>query len=169
MAAPPLSQGIAFLVIGLAPTAVIVFFVSQRRLRRLDGAFYLVWWGLFIVVAEHAGFGQSRFGRSRVLTHEGFHFQMLAAYGLAAFALAGTVIAPLLRRGERLGWFGLAVLVGVGIGAEAYTATITTPHGVTPRWWSWGLALWAYPAAWFVSLAVSRKPIFEPQSKVESV
>ncbi len=85
---------------------------------------------------------------------------MLATYGLAAFALTGTVIVPLIRRGDRLGWYGLLVLTVIGASAEALTATVTTPHGVGPRWWSWGLALWAYPLAWLIALILSRRPTF---------
>lgn len=164
MTAPPASEGIVLFAVSLAPHALVVLFVVRGRLARLDGAFYLLLWGLFIAIAEHAGFGQAAFGGLGLLTHEGFHFQMLATYGLAAFALTGAVIAPLIRRGDRLGWYGLLILTAIGAGAEALIATITTPHGVAPRWWSWGLALWAYPLAWLTALVLSRRPIFETRS-----
>lgn len=168
MTAPPVSEGIALLAASLVPHAVVVFFVVNRRLARLDGAVYLVLWGLVIVIAEHAGFGQARFGGSFLATHEGFHFQMLATYGLAAFALTGIVIVPLMKRGDRLGWYGLLILTVIGAGAEVITAAITTPHGVAPRWWSWGLALWAYPLAWLIALILSRRPIFASGSSSRS-
>lgn len=164
MTSPPLWQGIAFVAIGLAPIAVIVFAVVNGRLGRLDGASYLVLWGLLIAVGEHVGFGQSEFGGFRLRTHEGFHLQMLAAYGLGAFALIGAVIAPLIRRGDKLGWYGLLTITVLGLGAESLTAAITTPHGVAPRWWSWGLVLWAYPIAWIAALALARRPVFEAPS-----
>lgn len=138
----------------------LVFSATSGRIARLDGASLLVLWGLFIVVAEHAGFGISGFRRSQLTTHEGFHLQMLAAYGLAALLIAAVVIAPLVRRGNRYGWFGLLALLVVGFGAEVATAVITTPHGVAPRWWSWGLALWAYPIAWAAALGLSWRGTF---------
>lgn len=164
MNSPPLFQGIILFLVSLAPIVIVVWLVVRAHLPRLDGAFYLLLWGLFIVVVEHAGFGQAHFGGSRLHTHEGVHFQMLATYGLAGLAVTGAVIAPLLKRGDRLGWFGLLILAVVGVGGEALTAAITTPHGVAPRWWSWGLALWAYPLAWVTALALSRRPIFRPDS-----
>lgn len=158
---PPQSQGIVLFALSVLPLIAIVAAVRRGGLQRLDGAFYLLLWGLLIAVAEHVGFGRMEFGGSRLVTHEGFHFQMLAAYGLAAFALTAAVVGPLIRRGEKIGWYGLLILTVVGVGAEAATAFITTPHGVAPRWWSWGLALWAYPLAWGTALILSRRAIFE--------
>lgn len=164
MTAPSLSEGIILFVVGVAPVATVVLLVVGDRLPRLDGAFYLVLWGLVIAVAEHAGFGRASFGGLRLLTHEGFHFQMLAAYGLAAFAVTGGVIAPLVRRGDEMGWYGLLIVTAIGGGAEVITATITSPHGVPPQWWSWGLALWAYPLAWVTGLVLSWRPIFQSEA-----
>lgn len=158
--APPLYQGIVGFAISVAPVVVVLALVYRRRVTRLAGATALVLWGLFILVLEHGMFGITEFGGNDVLGHTAFHFQMLAAYGLAALALVGVVVAPLIRRGDPIGWFGLVVLVVIGVGAEVATAAVTTPHGVPPRWWSWGLALWAYPVAWGVALALSFRPIF---------
>ncbi|MDX1449506.1 MAG: hypothetical protein R3246_10650, partial [Acidimicrobiia bacterium] len=102
------------------------------------------------------------FGGFELRTHTGFHFQMLAAYGLTAFALVGVVIAPLIRRGDPIGWFGLLVLLVIGVGAEVATAVVTTPHGVPPRWWSIGVGLWGYPVTWVTALVLSFGPTFRP-------
>ena len=67
------------------------------------------------------------------------------------------------------GWWGLLLVFIVGVGAEVATAVATTPHGVPPRWWSWGLALWAYPVAWGTALMLSLRPVFgSGNGKVES-
>lgn len=160
---PPLSQGLVFLAVALAPIVAIGYLGLTGRLPRLEAAFSLFLWGLLIAVVEHAGFGLAEFGGAQLLRHEGFHFQMLAIYGLAAFVLALAMIGPLLRRGERAGWYGLLILTMIGVTGEVLTAMITTPHGVGPRWWSWGLALWAYPLAWGMALVLSRRPIFSPE------
>lgn len=122
-------------------------------------------WGLFIAAIEHTGFGQTEFGGFRLSTHEGLHFQMLAAYGIAAFALTVVVVAPLVHRGDKTGWYGLLVLVVIGAGAETLTAFVTAPHGLPPRWWSWGLFLWAYPVAWITALVLAWPSIFAPQDR----
>ena len=162
MDSPPLYEGVLSFAVAIAPVPLTLFFVFRRHLPRLEGAFYLVLWGLLIVVVEHVGFGRSEFGGSTLDTHEGFHFEMLAAYGLASFALAGLVIAPLIRRGDRFGWYGLAIMLSIGFTAEVLAARVTTPHGVPDRWWSWGLMLWAYPITWASALALSMRPTFRP-------
>ena len=160
-----LSQGIAVFAVAVAPVVVALFLVRRRRLRRLDAAAFLVLWGLFIVVSEHVGFGREGFGGLDLLGHTGFHFQMLAAYGVAAFALVGVVVTPLIRRGDAVGWYGLLVLLTIGVGAEIATAAVTTPHGVPPRWLIVGVGLWGYPVAWGTALALSFRPIFRPESR----
>ena len=160
MISADLLQAIAAFGVAIAPAVTAVFLVRRRLTSRLGAASLLVLWGLFIVVAEHAGFGSAGFGGFQLRTHTGFHFQMLAGYGLAAFALVGIVIAPLIRRGDRMGWFGLLVVVVIGVGAEVATAVATTPHGAPPRWWSVGVGLWGYPVAWVTALALSFGPIF---------
>ena len=125
----------------------------------------MVLWGLLIVVIEHGWWGHFGFGGFYLLDHTGFHFQMLAAYGLAALALVGVVVAPLIRRGDAVGWFGLLVLVAIGVGAEVATAAVTTPHGVPPRFWIAGLFLWGYPVAWGAALALSFNRIFRPKGR----
>jgi hypothetical protein len=104
----------------------------------------------------------TEFGGLDLLTHAGFHYQMLAMYGLAALAMAAVVVAPLIRRGDAAGWSGLLVLCVIGVGAEIGTAVATTPHGVPPRWIV-GLALWTYPLAWGAALVVSFRPILRPE------
>ena len=165
MTAAQLYQGIAVFSIAVAPVVVALFLVRRRRLSRLDAAAILVFWGLLIVVLEHGSFGLAGFGGFDLRDHTGFHFQMLAAYGLAAFALVGVIVAPLVRRGEAVGWFGLLVLVVIGVGAEVATAAVTTPHGVPPRFWIAGLFLWGYPVAWVTALALSFRPIFHPEDR----
>lgn len=95
---------------------------------------------------------------------------MLAAYGLAALALVGAVVAPLIRRGEAIGWFGLLVVLAIGLFAEIWTAAVTTsrgmpPHGVPPNWWIAGVFLWGYPVAWAAALALSFRPTFYTESR----
>ncbi len=159
----PLYQGIVVVAIAVAPVVVAFALVYRRRVARLDAAAGLVLWGLLIVVLEHVQFGGAGFGGADLFGHTGFHFQMLAAYGLAALALVGVVAAPLIRRGDAAGWFGLLVLVAIGVGAEVATAVVTTPHGVPPRFWIAGLFLWGYPVAWAAALALSFNPIFRPE------
>lgn len=168
MTPPPTYHGPIGFAIAVAPVAAVLIVVFRRRFPRLDGAFFLVLWGLLIVAGEHGGFGADVFGGSHLRTHAGFHFQMLAAYGLAAFALTGVVVAPLLKRGDRTGWFGLLALFAIGVTAEVATAAITTPHGVPPRWWSWGLLLWGYPVAWGTALVLSYRPIFRSATHTAS-
>ncbi len=159
----PLYQGIVVVAIAVAPVVVAFALVYRRRVARLDAAAGLVVWGLLIVVLEHVQFGRAGFGGANLFGHTGFHFQMLAAYGLAALALVGVVVAPLIRRRDAAGWFGLLVLVAIGVGAEVATAAVTTPHGVPPRFWIAGLFLWGYPVAWGAALALSFNPIFRPE------
>ncbi|MGB8360006.1 MAG: hypothetical protein WCE80_01240 [Acidimicrobiia bacterium] len=158
--APPLYQGIIGLAISLAPAAIAIVLVYRRRTTELTAATGLVYWGILIVVMEHGTFGLDRFGGHALRTHTGFHFQMLATYGLVAFALVAVVVAPLIREGHRMGWLGLLVVVVIGVGGEIPTAFVTTPHGVPPRFWSWGLFLWGYPMAWVAALVLSFRPIF---------
>jgi len=160
-----LYQGIVVVAIAIAPVAVALALVYRRRIARLDVAAGLVLWGLLIVVIEHGSFGLAGFGGADLLRHTGLHFQMLAAYGLAAFALVGVVVAPLVRRGDAAGWFGLLVLFAIGVGAEVATAAVTTPHGVPPRFWIAGLFLWGYPLAWGAALALSFNPILRPEGR----
>lgn len=160
--APPLYQGIIGLAISLAPTAIAFVLVFRRRIAKLSAATRLVYWGLLIVVMEHGTFGLGRFGGHALHTHSGFHFQMLATYGLAAFALVAVVVAPLIRAGHRTGWFGLLVVVVISVGGEIATAFVTTPHGVPPDFWSWGLFLWGYPVAWTAALVLAFRPTFHP-------
>ena len=162
---PPLYQGIVVVAIAVAPVVVALALVHRRSLPRLDAAAGLVLWGLLIVVLEHGQFGLAGFGGADINNHTGFHFQMLAAYGLAALALVGVVVAPLIRRGDAAGWFGLLVLVAIGIGAEVATAALTTPHGVPPRFWIAGLFLWGYPVAWATALALSFRPTFRSEGR----
>lgn len=167
--APPLYQGIIGLAIAIAPAVFSVALVRRRPDTRLEVSSILVLWGLVIVTMEHAVFGLSEFGGADVLRHEGFHFQMLAAYGLAALVLAGAVVIPLIRQGHQSGWFGLLILLVIGVGAEIGTAMVTSPHGVPPRFWSWGLFLWGYPVAWGAALVLSRRAIFGTEdSEAES-
>jgi hypothetical protein len=160
--APPLYQGVIGLAISLAPTVVAFVLVHRRRSSGLAAAAGLVYWGLLIVVMEHVSFGVNGFGGPALRTHTGFHFQMLATYGLAAFALVAFVVAPSIRGGHRVGWLGLLVVVVIGVGGEIATAFVTTPHGVPPRFWSWGLFLWGYPVAWGAALVLSYRSIFSP-------
>ena len=69
MTSPPTYQGFIAFGFAVAPVVVTLIVVFRRRLPRLDGAFFLVLWGLFIVVAEHVGFGVGRFGGSDLLSH----------------------------------------------------------------------------------------------------
>ncbi len=138
----PLYQGIVVVTIAVAPVVVALALVYRRRVARLDAAAGLVLWGLLIVVIEHVQWGRFGFGGHRFLGHTEFHFQMLAAYGLAALALVGVVVAPLIRRGD---------------------AADTTPHGVPPRFWIAGLFLWGYPVSWAAALALSFRTIFRPE------
>ena len=162
---PPLFQGIIVVAIAIAPVVVALFLVHRRSVTRLNAAALLVLWGLLIVVTEHGQFGLAGFGGADLNNHAGFHFQMLAAYGLPALALVGVVVAPLIRRGDAAGWFGLLVVVAIGVGAEVATAAVTTPHGVPPRFWIAGLFLWGYPVAWGTALVLSFNPIFRPEDR----
>lgn len=152
--------------IAIAPIVAVVLRVRVGRLSKLDGAAFLVLWGLFIVAVEHATFGSSGFGGFDLRTHTGFHYQMLAAYGMAAFALVAVVVAPLIRRGHQLGWYGLLILVLIGAGAEVVTAAVTAPHGIPQlaEGDSRGVFLWGYPVAWATSLIVSFRPVFHPET-----
>ncbi len=163
--AQSLYQGIYVSAIAVAPVVVAFALVHRRRVARLDAAAGLVLWGLLIVVIEHVQFGRFGFGGANLRDHIGFHFQMLAAYGLAALALVGVLVAPLIRRGDAAGWLSLLVLVAIGVGAEVATAAITTPHGSPPRFWIAGLFLWGYPVAWGAALALSFRPIFRPEGR----
>ncbi len=161
----PLYQGIVVVAIAVAPVVVAFALVYRRRVARLGAAAGLVLWGLLIVVLEHVQFGRAGFIAADILGHTGFHFQMLAAYGLAALALVGVVVAPLIRRGDSAGWFGLLILVAIGVGAEVATAADTTPHGVPPRFWIAGLFLWGYPVTWGAALALSFRTVFRPEDR----
>jgi hypothetical protein len=160
---PSLYLTVLAVAIAVAPTVVAAMLVYRRRVSGLSAAAVLVYWGLFIVVLEHANWGITEFGGLDLRTHSGFHYQMLAAYGLAALALVGVVVAPLIRRGDAAGWWGLLAVFAVGVGAEVATAIVTTPHGVPPRFWIVGLALWAYPLAWGAALVLSFRPTFRPE------
>jgi hypothetical protein len=160
--APPLYQGIIGLALSMAPSVIAFVLVRRRRTTELAAATGLVYWGLLIVVMEHGTFALERFGGPALHTHTGFHFQMLATYGFVAFALVALVVAPLIREGNRMGWLGLLIMVVIGVGGEIATAFVTTPHGVPPRFWSWGLFLWGYPLAWASGLVLSFQPIFRP-------
>lgn len=164
MTAPPLYEGIIGLAVALTPSVIGLYVVYRRGWSRLDTAATLVLWGLVIVIFEHATFGLGQFGGSDLRDHSALHFQMLAAYGLAALVLVAVVVAPLIRRGEPAGWLGLLAVFLVGVGAEIGTAVVTTPHGVPPRFWSWGLALWGYPVSWAVALGLSFRPVFRRDS-----
>ena len=166
--APPMYQGVIGLAIAIAPVVVSVALVRRRPDIRLEVSSVLVLWGVVIVTMEHVSFGLSEFGGPDVLRHEGFHFQMLAAYGLAALALAGAVVIPLIRQGHQSGWYGLLILLAIGLGAEIGTAMVTSPHGVPPRFWSWGLFLWGYPVAWGAALALCHRAIFGSEDDSDS-
>lgn len=161
---PPLYLSVLALTIAIAPVVAATAIAYRRRVSRLNAAAVLVYWGLLIVALEHANWGIAEFGGLDLLTHSGFHYQMLAVYGLATLALVGVVVAPLIRRGNAAGWLGLLVLFVIGVGAEVTTAIVTTPHGAPPRYWIVGLALWAYPLAWGAALVLSFRPTFRPES-----
>lgn len=156
-----LLQGTFTFSIAILPVVIVLVAYRRGRISRLDAAATLVFYGTLIVLVEHAAFGMEGFGGSNLLRHSGFHFQMLAAYGLAALVLLGVVVAPLIRRGDKTGWFGLLAAFAIGFGAEAITAAISTPHGVPPQYWITGIFLWGYPVAWATSLAISYRPIFQ--------
>ncbi|MDX1450162.1 MAG: hypothetical protein R3246_13995 [Acidimicrobiia bacterium] len=145
--------------VSVLPVVVVLFLLRSRRVTSLEAGAVLVLWGLVIVVAEHVGFGVREFGGFDARSHDGLHFQMLAVYGVAGLALGAGVVVPLLRRGDALGWWGLLVLVVIGVGGELATAVVTTPHGMPPRFWTAGWFLWGYPVAWVVALVVSYRPI----------
>lgn len=163
---PPLYEGIAGLALMLAPPTAGAYLALRRGWSRLDVAFALVLWGLLILLIEHANFGLREFGGADLRQHGGLHLQMLAAYGIAAFGMIALVVAPLVRRGDPVGWLGLLAVFVIGAGAEIWTALVTTPHGVPPRFWSWGLALWGYPVSWVVALALSFRPIFQSEAPI---
>ena len=125
---PSLYLTVLAVAIALAPVVVAAVLVYRRRVSGLSAAAVLVYWGLFIVVLEHANWGITEFGGLDLRTHSGFHYQMLAAYGLAALALVGVVVAPLIRRGDAAGWWGLLAVFAVGVGAEVATAGLVIRH-----------------------------------------
>lgn len=154
--------------IAVAPVVVALILVRRGRVARGDAAAILVLWGLLIVVLEHGKWSIEEFGGTDLLNHTGFHFQMLAAYGLSAFALVGIVVTPLIRRGEAIGWYGLLALLAIGLSAELWTAAVTAsrgipPHGVPPTWWIAGVFLWGYPVAWATALALSFRSTFHAE------
>lgn len=163
---PPLYEGVLGLVLMLAPPGAGLYLVSRHRWSRLDIASALVLWGVLILLIEHLNFGLREFGGADLREHGGLHLQMLAAYGVAAFGLIALVVAPLVRGGSPAGWLALLLVFVVGVGAEIWTAFVTTPHGVPPRFWSWGLALWGYPVSWLVALALSFRPIFRSKESI---
>lgn len=156
-----LLQGIGIFAIAIAPVVLVLIATRRGKASRLDGAATLVLYGSLVVIVEHANFGFAEFGRANLLSHSGFHFHMLAAYGLVGLVLVGVVVAPLVRRGDKIGWCGLLTVLAIGFGAEVITAFSSTPHGVPPRYWIAGIFLWGYPVAWTTALVLSFPPIFK--------
>ena len=156
-----LIQGIGIFAIAIGPVVFVLVATRRGSIGRLDGAATLVLYGALVLIVEHANFGFVEFGRTNLLRHSGFHFHMLAAYGLVGLVLVGVVVAPLVRRGDRIGWFGLLTSLVIGFGAEVITAVSSTPHGVPPRYWIAGIFLWGYPVAWSTALAMSFGPTFK--------
>lgn len=157
---PPLWQGIAGFALLIVPVAVSLALVRAGRVDRLDAAAGLVWWGVFIVVLEHVGFGLGEgFVTERWVEHARLHLQMSAVYGVAGLLLIAVVAATLLRERRRVGWYALAGAFGIGMLGEAVTAATIGFHGAPRQFWSWGLALWAYPIAWITALSLSYGPI----------
>lgn len=157
---PPLWQGVAGFALLMLPVVVLAVLVRVGRLGRLDAAAALVWWGAVIVLAEHVGFGVGEgFVTGSAADHGRLHLQMAAVYGAGGLVVVAVVAATLLRERRLAGWWSLAVVFGLGMIGEAVTAVTIGFHGAPRQFWSWGLALWAYPVAWATALVLSFGPV----------
>lgn len=150
---------IAFAV---AMTPVLLLALRRTAIGRLNAAAWIVAWGLLMAVVEHTYFGISE-GATELTGHARVHVVMgLLYWPLAAIGLA-VALGTLLREGRRVAWFVLLGLLVVGGGAELALngpAGLVFQHGFSSDSRPEGMALWAYPIAWAVALAISYRPIF---------
>jgi hypothetical protein len=66
--------------------------------------------------------------------------------------------------GRRGGWYAILVGLVLGGGFELLAASTIFPHGFPPRSIPLGLFLYGYIPAFTSALAISRRPIFRPET-----
>lgn len=146
----------------VAMTPVVVLALRRTAMGPLNAAGWIVAWGLLIAVVEHSYFGISE-GATELTGHARIHVLMgLLYWPLAAIALA-VALGALLREGRRVAWLLLLGLLLAGGGAELVLngpAGFVFQHGLAADSRPEGMALYAYPVAWAVALAITYRPIF---------
>ncbi len=167
---PTLTRALASIVV-LAPTVALV--VARKRLGVLKTASWLVIWGVFIAVGEHAMWAM------RLAIHEGWlnphsrvHYFMAGVYAAIGGALLGLIARTLLWEGRRAGWFAVlfALLVGGTLEVVMNGPTgLLFQHGFGPEPTPGGEAIFGYPLAWLAALAIGYKPIFAGRGGTGSV
>lgn len=125
-------------------------------------------YGSAVIAGEHAFISLALFlelgDRSGLHDHVRFHFLMAGVYTFVGAVLLGVVAWTLLRARSRGGWYAILFGLVLGGGFELLAASTVFPHGFSPRSIPLGLFLYAYIPAFTSALAISRRPIFRPET-----
>jgi len=159
---PTLTRALASIVV-LAPTVALV--VARKRLGVLKTASWLVIWGVFIAVGEHAMWAMRLAVHERwwLNPHSTVHYFMAGVYAAIGGVLLCVIARTLLREGRRAGWYAVlfALLVGGTLEVVMNGPTgLLFQHGFGPESTPGGEAIFGYPLAWLAALAIGYKPIF---------
>ena len=175
-------QGALFFAAACLPIVLLV--LVRRRLGPLNAAAWLVTYGAFGVVFEHAGFAFSYTvgapfhaeGIYEVTNHARAYTFMSAVYAVLGMAMLVLVAFTLLRQRSRLSWWALLVVLVVLVVGGALELVMDGPtgllfqHGFPPPATAncslpgncsipVGTTLFSYLVAWAAALAVSWRPI----------
>lgn len=166
---PTLTRALASIVVR-APMVALV--VARKRLGVLKAASWLVIWGVFIAVGEHAMWAMRLAIHEEWLNpHSRVHYFMAGVYAAIGGALLSLIARTLLREGRRAGWYAvlLALLVGGTLEVVMNGPTgLLFQHGFGPESTPGGEAIFGYALAWLAALALGYKPIFPGRGRTGS-
>ena len=155
-------------VIGLA--IVVALFLTRKRMGELNAAFWLVIFGVIVIVAEHPQFAITRALPVVEDTdpHARIHLVMTVIYALIGLVLFCVIAGTLLRDARKAGWYAVLFALIAGGGSDLVFGGFWFQHG-SPIYgifgvegldgWGWEL-LYLYIVAWIAALAISYRPIF---------
>jgi hypothetical protein len=160
-----------YLAGALAPSLWLI--LARKRLGALHAASWLVIWGTFLALGEHAGWTMVlAMDGERLNPHTRVHFFMAGVYAAIGAILLGVIARTLLREARRVAWFAVLFALVVGGTLEVVMngpAGLLFQHGFSrtesiPE----GMGLFGYPFAWLAALVIARRPIFAGRSASES-
>ncbi len=153
---PMLTRVLALSVILAPPVALVV---ARKRLGVLKTASWLVIWGVFIAVGEHAMWAMRLAVHERwwLNPHSTVHYFMAGVYAAIGGVLLCVIARTLLREGRRAEWYAVlfALLVGGTLEVVMNGPTgLLFQHGFEPESTPGGEAIFGYPLAWLASLVM---------------